>query len=246
MIDYQVVRSARRKTLSLQVKQGKVVVRAPHHVDPHFIQALVQQKSAWLKAKIVEQAQCQQLVFSFTDGDTLLLFGQAVRLQVIFAKKADTYLSAHSEQTPQLTLVMTERQQIKSHDPQALRCAVKKQLEGYFKAQAQALIIARVEHFSALTQLHAKAINIRQYRARWGSCNSRGELSFNYLMMMLPVEVIDYIVVHELCHLAFLNHSADFWQLVAEHFPRYLQAKQWLKDNQSQLQWQLPHDLLKK
>jgi len=244
MIDFQVVRSARRKTLSLQVKQGKVLVRAPYYVDKKTINALVQEKSAWLKAKVIEQSPLNQQYCSFNHGDKLLFLGQLVRLHISFSNRAETFLTEYSSENlelkPELNIVLAQRHATKLNDKQLLRIAVKKRLEGHFKQQAQTILLSKVSHYSELTQLKHEGINIRQYSARWGSCNSNGEISFNYLMMMLPDYVIDYIVVHELCHLRFLNHSADFWQLVAIHFPNYLQAKQWLKDMQSQLLWRLP------
>ncbi len=239
MIDYQVVRSARRKTLSLQVKQGKVLVRAPHYVDKKIISTLVQEKSAWLRAKLREQLQASQQCCRFNHGDKLLFLGQLVRLHISFASNADTFFFEHSHEEPELNIVLAKRYITKLSDEQLFRVAVKKHLERYFKQQAQTIILSKVSYYSELTQLKPKGIKIRQYSARWGSCNSKGEVSFNYLMMMLPDYVIDYIVVHELCHLRVLNHSSDFWQLVAKHFPNYLQAKQWLKDRQSQLLWTL-------
>lgn len=240
MIDYQLVRSARRKTLSLQVKQGKVLVRAPYYVDKKTITALVQEKSAWLKAKVIEQSQVSQQHCCFNHGDKLLFLGQLVCLRIAFAPRADIFLLEHAHQAPELNIVLAKRYAIKLDDEKSLRVAVKKRIEDYFKQQAQTIILSKVHHYSELTQLTPTGINIRQYSARWGSCNSNGEVSFNYLMMMLPDFVINYIVVHELCHLRFLNHSPDFWQLVAIYFPDYLQAKQWLKDKQSQLLWQRP------
>ncbi len=239
MIDYQVVRSARRKTLSLQVKQGKVLVRAPHYIDKKIINALVQEKSAWLKAKVIEQSQASLQHCCFNQGDKLFFLGQLVHLHIAFARSADTFLFEHTHKASELTIILAKRYAMLD-DEQLLRVAVKKRIEDYFKQQAQTIILSKVNHYSELTQLKPKGIKIRQYSARWGSCNSNGELSFNYLMMMLPDDVINYIVVHELCHLHFLNHSADFWLLVKKHFPNYLKTKQWLKDKQSQLLWRLP------
>ena len=120
-----------------------------------------------------------------------------------------------------------------------LAAAVKKHIEKYFKQQAEDIIPVKVATYSQLTSLTPVSIKIRQYRSRWGSCNSRGELSFNYLLMMLPIDVINYVVVHELCHLEHLNHSKEFWQLVAKHFPQHTKAKKWMKINQSALLWRL-------
>ncbi|MCW8865327.1 MAG: M48 family metallopeptidase [Colwellia sp.] len=240
MIDYQVVRSARRKTLSLQVKQGKVLVRAPYYVETKIIYDLVQKKSAWLRAKLKEQLQVSSQCCCFNQDDKLFYLGRLTNLHISFARKADTFLIENASGAPEFNIVLAKRYQDKLNDEKLRRSAVKKQLERYFKQQVEAILSVKVKQYSKLTQLKPKSIKIRQYSARWGSCNSNGELSFNYLMMMLPDYVINYIVVHELCHLRYLNHSDNFWQLVAEYFPQYLQAKQWLKDRQSQLLWRLP------
>lgn len=240
MLDYQLVRSARRKTIALQVKQGKVLVRAPHFVKKQIINDLIQSKSTWLKAKILEQSQLVHKYFDFKQGESLFFLGQKTRLHIAYGKRADVSFSITAEEMPQLTVVLNHRYQQQSTESETHAIAVKKQLERFFKQQAEAIILPKVNFFSELTQLEPNTIKIRQYSARWGSCNSKGGLSFNYLMMMLPESVIDYIVVHELCHLRFLNHSKDFWQLVNNYFPQYLQAKAWLKEHHSQLVWRLP------
>ena len=246
MIDYQVLRS-HRKTLSLQVKQGLVYVRAPHHVDEKFISLFIQKKSAWLKAKITEQNQSADLCCEFTQGSKLFVFGQLVTLNIIFADtaekldpKSNVVLTETTSEQQTLTVKLPTRIQRKQLDELSLAIAVKKQLECYFKQQAQNIILPRVEYYAKLTKLNYTSIKIRQYRARWGSCNNKGELSFNYLLMMLPRQVIDYVIVHELCHLRYLNHSKYFWQLVVKHFPNYIEAQQWVKTHQSALYWQSP------
>jgi len=253
VIDYQVIRS-KRKTLSLQVKLGVVIVRSPHFVDENYINSLVQKKSAWLKSKIAEQATIKNNHCDFSQGSQLFYLGQKVTLDINFGAKTKTSFSFNSndEQTLTVTLAVRNKDKLmqynlpqhklpqdKSLQSNALAVKVKKHLELYFKQQAEHLMSLKTNHFSEITGLMPTTIKIRQYRARWGSCNNRGELSFNYLMMMLPDEVINYIVLHELCHLRHLNHSPLFWQLVAKHFPNYRQAMQWLKTHQSSLLWRL-------
>ncbi|MBL4822764.1 MAG: M48 family metallopeptidase [Colwellia sp.] len=240
MIEYQVVRS-RRKTLSLQVRHGQVLVRAPYCVDENFITRLIDKKSAWLKAKIAQQSQANEVCCDFSQGSTLFLFGKLVTLDIIFDKQARTVLTDDNINSRKiLTIVLALRNKNKLNNSVLLAAAVKNQLEHYFKQQAQQIIPLKVATYAQLTSLTPTSIKIRQYRARWGSCNNRGELSFNYLLMMLPIEVINYVVIHELCHLEYLNHSKEFWQLVAKYFPLHTQAKQWMKINQSALQWRLP------
>jgi predicted metal-dependent hydrolase len=239
MIDYQVLRS-RRKTLALQVKQGLVFVRAPYHIDEKCISSFIQKKDAWLRAKIFEQNQTVDYCCDFTQDSKLFVFGQLVTLNITFAnsgEKSSTSLIELTNGHQALAIVLSTRIQHKLTNESQLAIVIKKQIEHYFMQQAQRYILPKVEYYSKLTQLAPTSIKIRQYRARWGSCNNRGELSFNYLLMMLPNHVIDYVVVHELCHLRYLNHSTTFWQLVAKFFPDYIDAKKWIKVNQSALHW---------
>ena len=241
MIEYHLVRS-RRKTLSLQVKQGRVFVRAPLHIDEQYIKTFIEKKQAWLNAKITQQNQATDLSCNFNQGDQLLLLGQWVTLNIHWTdcaqrtcNKENVFLTSGSSNQQILNVNMPRT----SNNASQLE-EVKKQLEGYLKQQAQVIILPKVAQYAQLTQLSPVSVKIRQYRARWGSCNNRGELSFNYLLMMLPLAVIDYVIVHELCHLQHLNHSASFWQLVAKYFPDYQEAKHWIKLNHSALQWRLP------
>ena len=250
MLEYKLIRSKRRKTLALQVRHGKVTVRAPHYVTTAFIDVFIQEKSAWLRTKLAEQ-QAGPNCCNFSQNSSLLYLGEEVTLNITIAKKAEVYFCHNSvseidqysyqqSTAKQLNVVISERVRAKLTDPLEITKQVKKQLEIYFKQQAEQLFIERIELISKQISLTATKITIRQYQARWGSCNNRGEVSFNYLLMMTPSFVIDYVIIHELCHLVHLNHSKGFWQLVGKFCPNYQLAKKWLTSYQSQLKWQLP------
>ena len=93
----------------------------------------------------------------------------------------------------------------------------------------------RVAHFAAILKVSYGRIAIRTQRTKWGSCSSKGNLNFNVLLMLAPPEVLDYIVVHELCHRKHLNHSAAFWAEVERIMPDYRERERWLKENGNQL-----------
>ena len=239
-MNYRLIRS-KRKSISLQVKAGQVIVRAPVSVAKSIIDGFVQQKSAWLTATLDKQSMLTQDACNFVAGDHVLYLGKPRLIQVNFSKKSavDVYAEDGTSTNNKILISLSERMQVKCQSEAEKAKLVKKQLERFFKAQAQALFNQRVEHWCQVTQLFPKHLNIRQYKARWGSCNSRGEISLNYLLIMAPVWVIDYVIVHELCHLKYLNHSAQFWQLVGKYYPDFKKAKHWFKDNQSKLVWQL-------
>lgn len=88
----------------------------------------------------------------------------------------------------------------------------------------------RVAYFAPIVGVKYGRITIRNQKTRWGSCSSKGNLNFNCLLMLAPPEVIDYVVVHELCHRKEMNHSAAFWNEVAKVLPDYKASVKWLKE----------------
>ena len=106
--------------------------------------------------------------------------------------------------------------------------------------RALAVIPARVAYFAPLVGVDYHRITIRNQRSRWGSCSSDGNLNLNCLLMLVPPEVLDYVVVHELCHRKQMNHSPDFWREVEKVMPHYRQCRDWLKKNGGSLIARLP------
>jgi len=104
-------------------------------------------------------------------------------------------------------------------------------LEKRYRDAAKDYIPKRVEYYHSLTGGNYTKITIRDQKTRWGSCSTNGTLSFNYRLMLAPPRVLDYVVVHELCHLTHMNHSKDFWNMVASILPDYKEYRKWLKDN---------------
>lgn len=96
--------------------------------------------------------------------------------------------------------------------------------------QAAAILPARAAYYAPRVGVSYGRITIRSQRTRWGSCSSLGNLNFNCLLMLCPPEVIDYVVVHELCHRKEMNHSPRFWAEVERVLPDYRAARKWLKD----------------
>ena len=108
------------------------------------------------------------------------------------------------------------------------------------KQAAKADLSARAERFSRQLGLEYGRVTVRAQRSRWGSCSAGGNLSFNCLLMEAPEPVRDYVVVHELCHRAHMDHSAAFWAAVGQALPDYGKSRQWLKQNGGRLIARLP------
>ncbi|HAH06730.1 MAG TPA: metal-dependent hydrolase [Elusimicrobia bacterium] len=97
--------------------------------------------------------------------------------------------------------------------------------------KARLVIAGRVEHYSRIIGVRCKRICIKDQRTLWGSCSGKGNLNFNWRLVLAPPGVIDYVVIHELCHLLEMNHGKKFWTLVNTHCPDHKRQRLWLKQN---------------
>ena len=108
------------------------------------------------------------------------------------------------------------------------------------KKRARRVFLARTAYFAPLVGVKPGRIAIRSQRTKWGSCSAKGNLNFNCLLLLAPAEVLDYVVVHELCHLLELNHSQRFWAEVKRVLPNWAASRKWLRQNGSALMARLP------
>ena len=103
------------------------------------------------------------------------------------------------------------------------------------KVLAKQIVPEKVAYYARLMGVTYGKITIRKQKTRWGSCTQEGNLNFNCLLMMAPPEVLDYVVIHELCHRIEMNHSVSFWALVEKMMPDYKVHRRWLKDQGTRL-----------
>ncbi len=108
------------------------------------------------------------------------------------------------------------------------------------KKRARRVFLARASYFAPVVGVRFQRLAVRSQRTKWGSCSSKGGLNFNCLLLLAPPEVLDYVVVHELCHLLEMTHSPRFWAEVGRVFPDYAAARSWLRQNGTALMARLP------
>jgi len=234
MLSYQLIRSNKRKTVGLQVKHGKIIIRAPKYICEQDIAKIVAAKSIWLQRKVAEQKNTLPIKSNlYRENSQLLVNGKLKTLHINFGLFAETIIKDNL-----IIVTLTNRVKTKIAEDLTLQDKyVKQQLEAWLKQQTISYIDLTLSYYAEQIGVQPKSFKVRLYKSRWGSCNSRDELSFSSLLAMTPNWIIDYVIVHELCHLQHMNHSIEFWQLVEQNFPNYLVAKAWLKSHQGQLQW---------
>ena len=106
----------------------------------------------------------------------------------------------------------------------------REQLEKGYRREAAAVFEEKAEEFAKRLHVSFQDIRIKDQKSRWGSCSSKRNMNFNWRLLMAPEPVCDYVIIHELCHLIHMNHSADFWNLVESICPDYRQYKKWLRE----------------
>ena len=161
------------------------------------------------------------------DGQVIVRAPRHVTLQEIaaFVRKNSAWLHKHLEK------VRKEKELNAASPVQPLT------MEDIQKLADEELrvIPGRVAHFAPLVGVTYGRITVRNQRTRWGSCSSKGNLNFNCLLMLAPPEILDYVVVHELCHRKEMNHSPKFWAEVAKVMPDYKERQKWLRTEGSNI-----------
>lgn len=221
---YMLRRSARRRRtfeLSLDTTGGLVVV-APLRTPRYEIDAFVRRKARWIgKARRAAEERRHQLQRDFETGTALPYLGRSLLLRL-------TEGGAGQPPVELLGAMLTVRL------PPAFgegdrRPALIEALEGWYKARAQETFEQRVRAFAPIVGAAPKAVRVRDQKTRWGSCGRDGTLYFSWRLVLAPPAVVDYLVVHELCHLRRPGHGRAFWALVARALPHFEQARSELR-----------------
>ncbi|PKN58178.1 MAG: M48 family peptidase [Deltaproteobacteria bacterium HGW-Deltaproteobacteria-14] len=216
-LDFEVRRSARRKTLEITVDRGgELVITAPPEVADDVMTAFVREKKFWLYTKIAEKAALQQPVGGkeFVTGEGFSYLGRSYRLLLVAEQEVPLKLEAG-----RFKLTRDVAGDGREH------------FIRWYVAHAGPWLQKRVAGWSARMGVQPKGVEVRDLGFRWGSCGQAGGVNFHWATILLPATVVDYVIVHELAHLVAPNHTPEFWQRVARALPEYEQRKAWLAEH---------------
>jgi predicted metal-dependent hydrolase len=211
----QIIRS-KRKTIAIIVRpNASVIVRAPLRASNRSILAFVEKNTAWIEKK---QSQVKATVLpaqrEYIPGARFEYLGNAYPLAIV------------QEQKKRLVLDEGRFKLAESAQNQAELA-----FERWYREQARKIISERVDYYSRLHGFQYTRLGITSARTRWGSCSATGSLNFSWRLIQAPIEVVDYVVVHELAHTIFHNHSRKFWKKVEQTMPDYAERRKWLRRN---------------
>lgn len=222
-----VVERSRRKTIAASVDpEGTILVSAPYIVPEFMIRHFLKQKESWLLKRIHlrQTATAAGLQLSYKSGDVIPFFDSSHVLTVTRSEQAERPRLYFLQNTFQ-AIIPVHFSEDQEHQ------AVKEQLHSWYLHNTLPVLEKRVEYYAGIVGVEYKDIRVKDVTSHWGSCSSNRNLNFNYRIAMLPVDISDYIIVHELCHIKEMNHSPRFWALVGQVIPHYKQLRTQLKQN---------------
>jgi len=221
---YQTIRTRKRKkTISIMVgRNGQVTVRAPVGVSTQAIDALLDKKRRWIQQKQREWGERQPLLYrkQFVSGERFLYLGESFPLEFSRLEEDPFPLKLSRD-----TFFLDERWSDRARDL----------FVDWYKTRAGGIVRQRVEFYSQQMQLFPQKERITSGKYRWGGCTARRWLSFNWRIVMAPLQIIDYLVVHELAHIRERSHSPTFWSIVETFAPDYRASREWLKSHGDEL-----------
>jgi len=222
--EYEVIRRPRRKTVGICVKPDQTVqVVIPKHFPVAKVDALVRRKAEWIQRKLsrYRDIQAQYPPKQYISGEIFTCLGHDYHLQVMEGENTSVSL-----QQGDLRVEIAH-----GLSPEQRPLSVAEELETWFREQAHQHLVERTARHAERMHVTPASVGIKSYRSRWGSCHVDGRIYFNWRIIMAPPFVVDYVVVHELCHLTYHNHSRDYWALVESVMPEYRAARVWLKQH---------------
>jgi predicted metal-dependent hydrolase len=217
LVDYRLIRG-RRRTIGMEVDLTGLTVRAPRWVTIAEIEAALAERTKWITKALVEWRARRRDVMPETwkTGARILYRGQELVLQIFPARRISiapdlfhlTILHPHAHDEPTLSVLVGK----------------------WLKDEAWALVAPQVTRYASGMVASPPTVRLSNARSEWGSCNARGEIRLNWRLVLLPPRLAEYVVVHEVAHLAELNHSPRFWAIVEALLPGHAARRRELED----------------
>lgn len=213
---FDIIRKKKRRALSVKLQPEANQVLANFSISPKQIEIFLLSKKTWLEKnlKIIETQKLNTPTPTFQEGSLFPFFGElkyfkfvVTKLKKISFAEEDGFLICHCP--TELNPILADNSKLKL------------KLTEFYKSCALAYLENRAHELSEITGLRPNKIKIQTARRRWGSCTSERTILLNWKLIVFPKPLIDYVIIHELCHLQYMNHSEKFWDLVQFHCPQF-------------------------
>lgn len=224
-IYYTLLRTG-RKTIGIIVdRNGEVIVRAPFRASEKQIFEVVHKKAGWIERKVneIKTRNSELTSRQFVSGEKILYLGKEYTLEIAEKDSGEPEVFYRKDA---ITIFISRKLSDESR-----KQAIKEALIKWYRQRFSEIVKERLGNYSLKIKAAPCKVVIKDQKTRWGSCSRKGNINLNWRLVMAPVEIIDYVIVHELCHLKVMNHSKEFWNLVASVLPNCCESRNWLKAN---------------
>lgn len=221
-IEYQLLPGSDRKTTDIVIERnGVVAVRPPKDFSPEKADAIVESKRMWIYRNLAEwrDLNAVAVVREWVNGETFLYLGRSYRLSLV--AKQDVSLKLKEGRFCLKRNLLVE----------GGKTSAKEVFEQYYTDKGLERIKQRVDYYAPKVGVTPSSVNVKDMGYRWATCSKKNGLAFHWKCMMAPPKIIDYIIIHELCHMHHRNHSDTFWNEVDKVMPDYRERKDWLRKN---------------
>lgn len=213
----------KRKTISIQlISPLKIKVLSPPYVSREYIEEKVKSRSKWILKKIRQLNDYENLNAEkkFKENSRLKYLGINYDVDFIIDKSAKRVRIMFDGNAFRIIAPVFDYEIIKKH------------IVRWYRKEAAKIISVRIENYGKMFNRKPALVKVKEQKRRWGTCNLKGNIYFNWRLIMAPPVIIDYLIVHELSHLVHHNHSLYFWNLVESIMPDYKIQKRWLRENE--------------
>jgi predicted metal-dependent hydrolase len=218
----EIIRTERSKSASIEIEDDTVKVTVPKNLSDQRIEGLIKNRTVWIRQKLKIQTETiRPKDKEYVNGETFSYLGRNYRLKCLSGGSGEAKLT-----NGYLTVWLA-----KDASGAASGGCVRQSLQQWYQSRALEKLKEKTKRYSAILGVSPQSVGVKEYKARWGSCSSSGDVTYNWRIIMAPHHIVDYIVVHELCHLLEHNHGPKYWKHVQNVVPNYKECREWLKVN---------------
>lgn len=225
IIPYEINYNNRLKYMRLHVSADGIKLSTRRGVNRAAIDGFINEKSKWILEHYIKLIELNETSIkkSWLNEETLLFMGKNYNVIIRESFETKCKLKFHNNEF-EISVTRSIRENEKSE-------IIEELIKQWYKKEAKKIINEKLLFYSKKMSVTYNQFRIKEQKTRWGSCSKRNNLNFNWKIIMAPEKVMDYVIIHELCHLVHFNHSKDFWNLLAFYMPDYKVQAEWLKNN---------------
>lgn len=212
----------KKKNISIKIGIDRnILVTAPEFLSQEEVIRIVSTKEKWIinKFKEIRASDIMKNDFRYENGENFWYLGEKYILDI------------NIDESVKSTYIVINKNKLILKTNTNSKALIKLSLQNWYRERALEVIGERTTYYSKITGLVPSKIIVKDQKSRWGSCNSKKEIRFNWRLIMVPLDVIEYVIIHELCHIKHMNHSKEYWDLVSKYMINHKEKRKWLKEN---------------